>query len=136
MRKQVEESSAAESARRATGAAAERDRRGRDKAVHPRTIARDAAAPLTAAPLPPGTAGVAAEATRARPVLAWVHGPSRRVLHGKRGLGPLDNGFGRVRWPRRLRYPLASHTRPLTALSHSFAGKPPCGDRPSSRTAP
>ena len=44
MRKQVEESTAAESARRATGAAAERDRRGRDKAVHPRTIARDAVA--------------------------------------------------------------------------------------------
>ena len=44
--------------------------------------------PPTAAPLPPGPAGVAAEATRARPVLAWVHGPSRRVLHAPPPVAP------------------------------------------------
>ena len=45
-------------------------------------------ASASATPLPPGTAGVAADATRARPVLAWVHGPSRRGLHGPPPVAP------------------------------------------------
>ena len=44
MRKQVEESTAAESARRATGAAAERDRRGRFSARRKRATVTPSAA--------------------------------------------------------------------------------------------
>ena len=87
MRKQVEESTAAESARRATGAAAERDRRGRDKAVHPRTIARDAVARHL------GPHRVTPVGCRVPRGLATEPGPSQQGL----GLRPADGQVRRLR---------------------------------------